>query len=79
VTAVAVVGIPDRKWGEAVTAAVVRDPNGSLSEDDLVAFSSRNLAAFKRPKRFIFLPELPTSAYGKVLKRELRDQLARQS
>jgi acyl-CoA synthetase (AMP-forming)/AMP-acid ligase II len=79
VTAVAVVGIPDRKWGEAVTAAVVRDPNGSLSEDDLVAFSSRNIAAFKRPKRFIFLPELPTSAYGKVLKRELRDQLARQS
>lgn len=76
VEAVAVIGLPDRKWGEAVTAAVVPTRDDPIDEDSLRSFARDRLAGFKRPKRFVILDELPTSAYGKILKRELRDRLA---
>lgn len=68
----AVVGLPDPKWGQVVTAFVVRsDP--SLTADDLDAFfkASDDIAPYKRPKRYEFMAALPINPSGKVLKREL--------
>ena len=69
---VAVVGLPDRKWGEVVVAAVV----GSADEGALAAHCRAVLAGYKQPRRFVFVDELPRNAYGKVLKRELRASLS---
>jgi long-chain acyl-CoA synthetase len=69
---VAVVGLPDRKWGEVVVAAIV----GPADEADLVAHCRTVLAGYKQPRRFVFVNELPRNAYGKVLKRELRAMLS---
>jgi long-chain acyl-CoA synthetase len=65
----AVFGVPDRLWGEAVTAAVV---GADVDADDIIAFCHRHLAGFKSPKRVYQYRELPKNAYGKVLKRTLR-------
>ncbi|GAA3203012.1 acyl-CoA synthetase [Nonomuraea helvata] len=69
----AVFGVPDDKWIEAVTAAVVLREGAGVSEDELIAFLRERLAAFKAPKRVVFVDALPKNASGKVLKRELRD------
>jgi long-chain acyl-CoA synthetase len=69
---VAVYGIPDSRWGEAVAAAVVpRDP--ALTADELVGFTEGLLAGYKRPRTVVLLDELPRNAAGKVLRRRLRD------
>jgi acyl-CoA synthetase (AMP-forming)/AMP-acid ligase II len=65
-------GVPDAEWGESVAVAVVTDDEG-FDEAALLAFCKASLASFKKPKRVIFLPELPKNAYGKVLRRELRE------
>ncbi len=72
----AVVGVPDSKAGEAVKLVVVRtDANsGSPSELELRAYCEANLTGYKRPKTVEFRGELPKTAVGKVLRRELRDQ-----
>jgi fatty-acyl-CoA synthase len=70
----AVIGLPDEKWIEAVTAVVV--PRGEVTEAALIAHAREKLAAFKAPKRVVFVEELPRNASGKILKRELRDRLA---
>ncbi|MFF5127167.1 fatty acyl-CoA synthetase [Streptomyces syringium] len=68
----AVVGLPDERWIEAVTAVVVvRDKVG---EEELIAYARERLAAFKAPKRVLFVDRLPRNASGKILKRELRDR-----
>jgi long-chain acyl-CoA synthetase len=67
----AVFGVPHRLWGEAVTAVVVGDPQ--LSPDDLVEFCRGRLADYKRPKEIHVVEDIPKNAYGKVLKRELRE------
>ncbi len=74
---VAVVGVPDRTWGEIVTAVVVPRPGYEVAglEPDLVARCSARLAGYKRPRRFVGRAALPRNAYGKVLKRELRAEL----
>jgi long-chain acyl-CoA synthetase len=75
---VAVVGLADRTWGEIVTAVVVPHDGadtGALA-DSLAAHCAARLAGYKRPRRFVLVDALPRNAYGKVLKRELRDQLA---
>jgi long-chain acyl-CoA synthetase len=67
----AAVGVPDDRTGEAVHAYVVgRDP--SLTEEELHEHCSRELAAYRRPRRFIFRDELPKTPVGKVLRKELR-------
>ncbi|MBB4885225.1 fatty acyl-CoA synthetase [Streptomyces netropsis] len=69
---VAVVGLPDERWIEAVTAVVVaRD---KVDEPELIAYARERLPAFKAPKRVLFVGRLPRNASGKVLKRELRDR-----
>jgi fatty-acyl-CoA synthase len=67
---VAVVGIPDEKWGEVGKAFIVRSV-AELSESDLQQHCLKNLAKFKIPKYFVFLPELPKGDSGKILKRKL--------
>ncbi len=76
VRAVSVVGRPDTEWGEAVVAFVVAaDPAGAPPVEDLDRTCLESIARFKRPKEYRFVDALPTNNYGKVLKRELRDQL----
>ena len=74
VAEVAVVGLPDPIWIEAVTAAVVLRENQQLDEATLIAHCKTHLARFKVPKRVIFVPSLPKNPSGKLLKRELRRQ-----
>ena len=69
---VAVIGVPDRKWGEAVKAVVVMIPGQKVSEDEIVAFCKSRIASYKKPKTVKFVTELPKNNYGKILKRELR-------
>ncbi|WP_053913105.1 acyl-CoA synthetase [Streptomyces sp. TP-A0875] len=70
----AVVGLPDARWIEAVTAVVV--PRGEVTEEELIAHVRGRLAAFQTPKRVLFAEALPRNASGKILKRALRDGLA---
>lgn len=72
---VAVIGIPDEKWGEMVTAFVTLKKNTSVTEKDLVERTAKTLARYKLPKKIIFKSELPKNVSGKVLKRELRDEM----
>jgi malonyl-CoA/methylmalonyl-CoA synthetase len=71
----AVVGIPDRKRGERVVAAIVPDDN-TLTEAALKTYLAQRLVDYQRPAQIILLPALPRNAMGKVLRRELRDELA---
>ena len=75
VQAAAVVGRPDPEWGEAVVAFVVAAVGEPPSVEDLDRTCLDRIARFKRPKDYHFVDALPTSAYGKVLKRELRKLL----
>ncbi|MFH8342141.1 fatty acyl-CoA synthetase [Streptomyces sp. AM6-12] len=70
----AVIGLPDERWIEAVTAVVV--PRGEVTEEQLVAHLREKLPSFKVPKRVLFVDALPRNASGKILKRELRDHFA---
>lgn len=77
VAEVAVIGERDADWGEAVVAVVVARAGTSVDAAALDAFCLEHIARFKRPKRYVFLDELPKNAAGKVLKRELRGVVAR--
>ncbi|MFD7262112.1 FadD3 family acyl-CoA ligase [Streptomyces sp. NPDC059874] len=69
---VAVVGVPDPRLGEVGKAYAVRRPGSTLTADDLIAWSRREMANYKVPRAVEFVSELPRNASGKVLKRELR-------
>ncbi|MFF1377511.1 acyl-CoA synthetase [Streptomyces sp. NPDC058308] len=69
----AVIGLPDERWIEAVTAVVVRGDK-ELTETGLLAHARERLAHFKAPKRVLFVDELPRNASGKILKRQLRQR-----
>jgi fatty-acyl-CoA synthase len=73
VAEVAVVGVPDREWGERVRAFVVRKTGTSVDEGTLKAFARERLAGPKVPREYVFIDALPRNPTGKVLKRELRD------
>ncbi|MEY4081197.1 MAG: hypothetical protein RL430_1627 [Actinomycetota bacterium] len=72
VAEVAVIGIPDEKWGELVMALVVKTPGSSLTEDELIAYVKTKLAGYKCPKRVEFRDELARTATGKLQKFKLR-------
>jgi O-succinylbenzoic acid--CoA ligase len=71
-----VFGVPDAAWGSAVGAAVQLRPGASVGAEELIAFCRQDLAGFKVPKHLHFLPSLPRTAAGKLLRRALREQLA---
>jgi 2-furoate---CoA ligase len=70
VSEVAVVGLPDERWGKIVAAFIKR--RAAVEADDLDAFCrSSGLASFKRPRRYVFVAEIPKSPVGKLLRRKL--------
>ena len=69
---VAVIGIPDDTWGEAVHAVVQLRPDQSASADDIIAFCRDRLAGYKRPRSVEFIEQIPRNASMKVLKKDLR-------
>ncbi len=71
---VAVIGVPDAHWGEAVKALVVPRPGARPAPEDLIAFARERLAGYKLPRSVDLVDELPRTPSGKVLKRELRER-----
>ena len=68
-----VIGVPDPVYGEVVKAFIVLKTAGSVCEEDLIGFCKEKLPTYKRPKTIQFMDELPKSALGKILRRELRN------
>lgn len=73
----AVFGIDDPLWGEVVTAAIVLQPGRSVDEDGITDHCVEHLAGYKRPRRVLFVDELPKGVTGKVSKADLRALAAR--
>ncbi len=71
---VCVIGVPDELWGEVVKAVVVLKPGMAATAAEIIAFAAAHIADYKKPKSVEFVAEIPKNAYGKVLKRELRDR-----
>jgi long-chain acyl-CoA synthetase len=71
----AVIGLPDKEWGERVTAVIVSKPGMKIIPEDLKPLLKARLSAFKVPKEFVTIDEMPKNPAGKILKRELKRQL----
>ena len=71
---VAVIGTPHARWGEQVTAVVVRRPGASVDGEALAEFAGRSLSGFKKPRRVEFVDRLPRNAARKVLVNELKER-----
>lgn len=71
---VAVIGLPDHKWGEAVAAVIVLHDGQQLDTSTLIAWTREHLAGYKTPKIVHYIDALPRNAAGKILKYQLRDQ-----
>jgi long-chain acyl-CoA synthetase len=72
VSLVAVIGVPDEQMGEEIKACVVLKDGKNISETELIAWTKEKIAAYKYPRIIEFLPALPMSATGKILKKELK-------
>ncbi|GAB2716365.1 FadD3 family acyl-CoA ligase [Nocardia thraciensis] len=72
----AVIGVPDERMGEVGKAYIVRRSGTALTEDDVIAYAKQTLANFKVPRYIEFRDQLPYSAAGKVLKRQLREEIS---
>jgi acyl-CoA synthetase (AMP-forming)/AMP-acid ligase II len=70
---VAVIGVPDERWGELVMALVVPTPGSNLTEADVIAYTKTKLAGYKCPKRVEFRDSLARTATGKLQKFKLRE------
>ena len=69
----AVIGVPDKKWGETGKLFVVLKKNKELPEEKIITHCINNLAKFKIPSEIVYVSELPRNATGKVLKRTLKE------
>jgi len=74
---VAVVGVPDEKWGEAVKAVIVLNEGTALTEQEVIDYCKQHLASYKKPKSVDFRPALPKSSLGKILKAKIREEFWR--
>ena len=74
---VAVIGLPDAKWGERVHAVIVRHEGAPIAEADLIEWSKERMAGYKRPRSYSFLleNEMPRNSLGKILHRELKSMI----
>ena len=72
----AVIGLPDREWGERVTAFIIPKPGRMIAPEELKSFLKTSLSSFKVPKEVVTVAEMPKSPTGKILKRELRKKMA---
>ena len=70
---VAVIGVPDEKWGEVPMALVVRKPDTQVTEQEIISFARERLAGFKTPKSVGWVDALPRNPSGKILKKVLRE------
>ena len=70
---VAVIGVPDEKWGEVPMALVVRKPETTVTEQEIISFARERLAGFKTPKSVAWIDALPRNPSGKILKKVLRE------
>src|SRR5581483_5444148 len=70
----AVIGLPDEYWGAAVHAIVCLNDGEQASAEGLLAYCVAHLASYKKPRSFEFRDALPKNAYGKIMKRELREE-----
>ncbi len=70
----AVIGVPDEKWGEAVKAIVALKPSAKTTEKELIDYCKQHMTSYKKPQSIEFMPELPKSAVGKILKREMKEK-----
>ena len=71
----AIVGAPDRIWGESVMAVVVLKKGETMKEEEVIEYCKQYLASYKKPKSVVFMQALPRNPSGKVLKTELRERL----
>jgi acyl-CoA synthetase (AMP-forming)/AMP-acid ligase II len=69
----AVVGVPDPEWGETLRAFIVLRHGKQATEAEIIDYCRQGLADYKRPRKVLFLVELPRNPTGKVLKRELKE------
>lgn len=70
---VAVIGVPDDKYGEALLAFIVTTPNGSITAEELIEFCRDKIAGYKIPRKMELIDELPRNPSGKILKKILRE------
>ncbi len=75
ISEVAVLGVPDRLWGEVGYAVCVPKPGATVTEKEMFEFIDGKMSRYKLPKRFIFWDALPKSAYGKITKKMIREEL----
>ena len=71
---VAVIGVPDDKWGEAVAAIIVLNAGASMNADEVIEFCRQRLASYKKPRQVYFRDMLPRSSLGKIVKTDLREE-----
>jgi len=76
---IAVIGLPDDKWGEAVTAVVILRNDETITEKEIIEWCRGKLTGYKKPKKVIFIKyhDMPRTATGKILHRELRERYAK--
>lgn len=73
----AVLGIPDPVWGEVGLAVCVARAGSAPDGEAVMAWLNGKMARYKLPKRFVFWPDMPKSAYGKIAKKLIREELIR--